>query len=256
MIRGTWDHAAVGLTLVASLLPVIAALVFDQGADVVPRMVIAALVVAGWQVVFRVASGVAFAPAGAVIAVAVGALAPQEAPLWQIMIAVSFGTVIGELVFGGWGRNMLSAGVVTLAFLSLSLPSAQFVPPGDLVAWACLPGAVILLATGILPLAVVLAASGAFAAAAYGLGLETVPCAPLAFALVWLVADPVASAATPLGRWIYGALAGALAAVLLAGPADAAKAVVFGALLAQIFAPLIDQGVIALAQARRKARHG
>ena len=67
------------------------------------------------EVVFRVALGVPFAPAGAVIAVAAGALAPQDAPLWQIMIAVSFGTVIGELVFGGWGRNMLSAGVVTLA---------------------------------------------------------------------------------------------------------------------------------------------
>jgi len=256
MIRGVWTHTAIGLTLAISLLPVLVALVIDQGADVVPRLALGALVITAWQVLFRIGLGVPFAPAAAVTAIAVGVLAPQDAPLWQILLAVSFGTVIGELIFGGWGRNFLSAATVSLAFLGLSVPAAHYTPPGDIVAYAVLPGAVILIATGILSLPVLIASVAGFALVANGLGLDALPAAPLAFALIYLIADPVASAATPLGRWIYGALAGALAALLIAGPAHAAQAAVFATLLAQIFAPLIDQGALALHRQRRKARHG
>ncbi len=256
MIRGVWTHTAIGLTLAISLLPVLVALVVDQGAGIVPLLASSALVIAAWQALFRIGLGVPFAPAGAITAIAVGVLAPQDAPLWQILLAVSFGTVIGELIFGGWGRSFLSAAIVSLAFLSLSVPAAQYTPPGVIVAYAMLPGAATLIATGILSLPVLIASIAGFALVGNGLTFDALPAAPLAFALIYLIADPVAAAATPLGRWIYGALAGALAALLMAGPAHAAQAVVFATLLAQIFAPLIDQGALALHRHRRKARHG
>ena len=49
-----------------------------------------------------------------VTAVAVGVLASSKLAAWQLILGVSFGSVIGELVFGGWGRNFLNSAVVTL----------------------------------------------------------------------------------------------------------------------------------------------
>src|SRR5690606_32677192 len=69
----------------------------------------------------------------------------------------------------------------------------------------------------------------------------------LAIGLVFLVGDPVASAATRWGRWIYGALAGGLASLFgWAGTGiDGPQPIVMAALVASLFAPLIDAGVIA-----------
>ena len=259
MIRGAWSHVTLGWIVAASLIPVAATLVLERGAAVLAPLLLSGLVILVWQVVFRFGGGVPLAPAGAVTAVAVALMAPPELPLWQIAVGVSFGTVIGELVFGGWGRNVLSGAVVALAFLSLSNPNAELVAAGNLVAVGVLPAAVVLLATGVLPFAVIAAGAAGFALAAGALGVEAPAVAALgtlAFALVFLLGDPVASAATVAGRWITGAAAGALAALLLAGPAGAAQAAVFATLLGSIFAPLIDQGAIAAGQSLRRRRHG
>ncbi|WP_299345521.1 RnfABCDGE type electron transport complex subunit D, partial [uncultured Maritalea sp.] len=80
----------------------------------------------------------------------------------------------------------------------------------------------------------------------------------LIFGLVFLACDPISSASTNLGRWLYGALIGTLVVVLGqtgAGPGSV-NAVVFAALLGSIFAPLIDHTVVTLNAHKRRKRHG
>lgn len=257
-MRGVWSHDAVGLVIAATLLPAIAAVLFEIGATAVPVMAVSAVVIAGWQLLFRATLGVPLSATGAVTAVALAVYAPADAPLWQVLLAASFGTVIGELIFGGWGRNFLSAAAVALGFLYLSMPTAQPADAGLLLALAALLGGLILWAAGILAWAVPAAGIGGFVLLSAALGTTEAALPALgtyAFALVWIAADPVAAAATRTGRWVYGALAGALAALLATG-ATPAQAAIFAALLASIFAPLIDQGVIAAETHFRRRRHG
>ncbi len=258
MIRGLWTSDTVGWLLVAAGAPAAVALFLDQGVPGLARLGMCLALVFAWQVVFRFNLGVPLAPASAVAALAVALIAPPGAPLWQVAVAISFGVVIGELVFGGWGRHFLSAGTVALAFLSLSVPNAVWVPAGDTLFWAVLPGAALLLVAGILPLALVVAYAAALAAVAAALGLDEPirgGAGTLAFAAVFLAADPVAAGATAAGRWIQGAVAGALTALLATGT-SLPQAAVFAILLAALFAPLVDQGVIALHFKRRRARRG
>ena len=115
----------------------------------------------------------------------------------------------------------------------------------------------LLLVTGVLSWQLVVALPMGLVLATLSLGAD--PAAPLfegslVLGLVFLICDPVASASTRIGRWIYGLLAGALVAIF--GWADAGiaapQAVVFAALLASLFAPLID--AVAVAVATRKWR--
>lgn len=261
MIRGVWSRDTVGWVIAAALLPTLAVLLLQDGLAAALRVGVALAVVAAWQGVFRVTAGMPMSPTALVSAVAVGVLAPGDLALWQLVLAVSFGTVLGELVFGGWGRNFLSGAVVTLAFVYISFPDVGHAPAGPMVALACLPAALMLLATGILPWRVPVAAVTALAATALLLGIDLAALAGLggvAFGLVFLLGDPVASPSTPAGRVVYGALGGALTALL--GPGfggvGAPQAVVFATLLASVFAPLIDHAVIAHWAWRRSARHG
>ena len=61
--------------------------------------------------------------------------------------------------------------------------------------------------------------------------------------LVLLVCDPVTSAATPLGRWLYGLLYGGLVLIFALGWSGAApvQIAVSAALLASLAAPLLDE---------------
>ncbi len=259
MTGGVWNRETVGWVLAAALLPVLAALVVERGADPLLRVVAGLAVTALWQALFRAAQGVPPSAAGAVTAVAVAVMAPEDLALWQIILGVSFGTVIGELVFGGWGRNVLGAATVALAFLYLSFPGTTPPPAGAVLLIGCTASAAILLATGILSVGVVVGALVAWWIVALALSADTMPTAgigALAFALVFLLGDPVAAAATPAGRWLHGALGGGLAALLVASASAVPQAAVFAALLASIAAPLIDQGVIAAAKHRRSRRHG
>jgi Na+-transporting NADH:ubiquinone oxidoreductase subunit B len=76
------------------------------------------------------------------------------------------------------------------------------------------------------------------------------------FATVFLIADPVTAASTSAGRWAYGLLAGVLLVAFgqAGGDPGSLRAVIFAALLAGIFAPLIDQAVIWLNVRRRRRR--
>lgn len=261
MIRGVWHRDTVGWLLVAAVLPSLGAVFVELGTNGLVRFALSLVVIFAWQAVFLVARAQPVSPIGVVTAVAVTLLAPGDLALWQLVLALSFGAVIGEGVFGGWGRNVLSAPVVTLAFLYFGFPETLHEGAGPVLALAALPGAAILLAAGILSWRVLAAVLVGLVAvtALFGADLAALPLAgSLVFGLVFLVGDPVASAATRPGRWAYGLLAGGLAGLFgwagtgIAGP----QTVVFATLVASLFAPLIDHAAIAAQNRLRRRRLG
>ena len=232
MIAGLWHRDVVGWMIVAALLPVAAVALVEQGASMVFGFGIALVVIALWQVVFLITRAQPLSPIALVTAFAVALLAPGTMEAWQLVIAVTFGSVIGEQIFGGWGRNLLHAGVVTLSFLYFAFPEIQHPGTSAFVALAVLPGALLLMATGIVSWQMIFASIAGLVGVTLALGQDVV--APflegsLIFGLVFLGGDPVTSAATRGGRWIYGFLCGAL--IALFGWADtgiaAPQAVVF-----------------------------
>lgn len=261
MVRGIWNRETIAWMLVGALLPVLAALLTERGTEAGLRVLIGLAVIGFWQLVFLIARGQPPSAAGAVTAVAVAVLAPGEVAVWQLALALSFGTVIGELVFGGWGRNVLNGAVVTLAFLYFGFPEIQHAPAGSMIALASGLSAILLVATGIVSWRALTGAVLVLLAVAASFGAEIAGFAfggSLVFGLVFLACDPVASAATNPGRWVYGGLTGGLAALFgWAGDGfGAPQTIVFATLLGSLFAPLIDHAVIAIGTRQRRRPHG
>lgn len=258
MIRGLWDREMVALLLIAALSPVALAWLWSEGTDAIARLAFALVVSGGWHVIFMLARAQPPSLAGAITALAVAMLAPEDLGAFRLALGISFGVVFGELVFGGWGRNVVNPATVTLAFLGFGFPAfawPDFVPP---VAWAAIGAAAIGGLLGVMPLGVI-ASAALFGVTAWAAGLPVGAVLPAAaIALVLLVADPVASPATPLGRWIYGGLYGALVLMFSAGWGGAApvQICVAAALLASLAAPLLDEIAIGLWVMRRRRRHG
>ena len=258
MMRGLWDREMVALLLLAALMPMALVWLWFGGLEAAARLALALLVSGIWHLVFMLARAQPPSLAGAVTALAVAMLAPLDLGLFQLVLGISFGAVFGELVFGGWGRNVVNPATVTLAFLGFGFPAfpwPDFVPP---VAWAVLPAAVIGVVSGIMPFGVI-AGAALVAALAAAAGVDVGPLLPVAgIVLVLLVLDPVASASTPLGRWLNGALYAALVLLFAQGWQGAApvQMAVAAALLASLAAPLLDEVAIALWIIRRRKRHG
>ncbi|MDO9524697.1 MAG: RnfABCDGE type electron transport complex subunit D [Gemmobacter sp.] len=252
-------HDANRLTLLAlvAILPPVSVALAERGAAALGVLGVAVILAVIWAAVFARVRGRPFGWDSLVTALVFAALVPDAVPLWQVAIGFSFGLVMGDLIFGGRGRGFLSPAAVGLAFLLFSFPVPDMAMSGMAARVAALGAAAILLVSGLLSWRVV----AGFAAGVIGLSFSAiiadvgafVPSATLLLGLVFLVGDPVAGASTNVGRWAYGLLAGALFVLLrLAGGIDL-PAIVFAALLASIFAPLIDQAVI-WANVRRRAR--
>ncbi len=190
---------------------------------------------------------------GITTALIVSILAPSDHALWQLALALSLGVVLAELVFGGRGFGFLSPAVVAASLLVFSFPEVALVPSTTNVAIATIPGAVLLLFLGLISWRVLL--STAVGTATFLVLTVDVLDAPtvaaaIAFCLVFLVCDPTAASATNPGRWIYGLLAGGLIVLFSGDPIPSTEGIVFAALIASIFAPLIDHLVV-LAYAKR-----
>jgi Na+-transporting NADH:ubiquinone oxidoreductase subunit B len=256
MMRGLWDREMVALLLLAALMPMALVWLWFGGLDAAARL--ALVISGGWHLIFMLARAQPPSLAGAITALAVAMLAPKDLGLLRLVLGISFGVVFGELVFGGWGRNVVNPATVTLAFLGFGFPAfpwPDFVPP---VAWAAIPAALIGMAAGVMP-AGVIGGAVAVGALAVALGLPVDHVIPVAgIVLVLLVADPVASSATTLGRWLCGALYGALVLMFATGWGGAApvQLSVAAALLTSLAAPLLDEIAIGLWLQRRRRRHG
>ncbi|NIN34817.1 MAG: NADH:ubiquinone reductase (Na(+)-transporting) subunit B [Gammaproteobacteria bacterium] len=75
-----------------------------------------------------------------------------------------------------------------------------------------------------------------------------------AFGTMFLATDPVTSASTDTGKWIFGLVIGALIIIIRVTNPVSPEGVMFAILLANIFAPLIDHGVIQ-ANIKRRRRY-
>jgi len=231
---------------------------YQRPAAAASLLVLSAAIVLAWHALFAWWRGRAFTLDGLVTAAAFALMLPAGSAAWQVAIALSFGVVVGEQIFGGRGRNFLNSSVIALAFLIFSFPAAGYDRGGPELALASLPGAVLLIASGLISWRVVAAAAAGFVAAAFAFGLAD-PFAGLlagsfAFAVVFLACDPVTAASTNPGRWLYGLIVGGLTA--LGRASDAGDGTVFAILIASMFAPLIDQAVIQINVVGRRRRYG
>lgn len=185
-------------------------------------------------------------------------LAPETVPIWQAVLALSFGAVLGELIFGGRGFGFLNAATVSLAFLAFSFPQTELSVLTPMAAYACLPGAVLLFLSGVISWRVVIATLVTIVVI-NGLRDLSFPSAyvepAMVFILVYIICDPAAASVTNGGRWLYGALVGFLIVLFNAGDTleFSTESLIFATLLGSIFAPLLDD--IIVRQNIRKRRH-
>lgn len=244
------------VTLMAILAPLTASIV-AHGPAGLAALALALVLAALWHLAFAKLRKRPPEWGGIVTAMIFVTLVPATVPLWQQGVALSFGLVMGDLIFGGRGRGFLSPAAVSLAFLLFSFPVDAAHTTDTASALAALAGGALLGIAGILSWRLVIGFCVAVAACASQWPVPMIwpawPSATLILGLVFLIGDPVAAACTNAGRWLYGFLAGGLLVLLAYAGGDILSSVVFAVLLAAIFAPLIDQGVI-WANIRRRAR--
>jgi Na+-transporting NADH:ubiquinone oxidoreductase subunit B len=260
-MRGAWTADRIAVAFIVAVLPPLAGALYGQGVALMLELAVTLFVTFGWQIVFAWSRHSPIGWDGIVTAIAFVIMLPAAVPLWQIAMALTFGVVTGEQIFGGRGRAFLNPAAVGLAFLFFSFPAGAEGAASDLIGLATLPGAVLLVVLGLISWRVIVAAFAGFAAAALLAGVADlitliIP-GSFAFGLIFFGCDPVSAAATNPGRLIYGALIGALTiAFSSAGGAVETSAVVFAILLGAIFAPLIDHIVVLLNARRKRRRHG
>jgi Na+-transporting NADH:ubiquinone oxidoreductase subunit B len=263
MTRPVWDANRLTLALAAGAAIPLAARIAETGAALVPALGLALALALVWQAVFSRARCRPMAWDGVVTALVFVLLVPDGVPLWQQALSLSFGIVLGSLIFGGRGRGFLNPVVVSLSFLLISFQGIPDAAAGAPVLVAAGVSGALLLALGLVSWRIVTGfalAAGLLALSRPG-GAADLSSATLLISLVFLIADPVAAACTNTGRWLHGALSGALL-ILFATGTEAIiglDPVISAAFLASLFAPLIDQGVIwrnTRLRARRQIRGG
>ncbi|QDZ01551.1 RnfABCDGE type electron transport complex subunit D [Nitratireductor mangrovi] len=258
-VMARWDHQRITFVTVAALLPAV-----GMSIDGRPTLFLSALGVVlaaalAWSWLFAhfrqrplewdwIMTGMTFA-----------ILVPDTVPIWQQLLALSFGVVMGEQIFGGRGRNFLHPTTVALAFLMFSFPGDYQKPDHTALAVAASAGGLLLLGLRIVSWRVLcgIAIGATVSLMVSGEGDWHPLLTGIAMiSVIFLIADPVAAASTNPGRWLYGLLAGMLMVVFghAGGDPGSLRAIVFAALLAGVFAPLIDQIVIWLNVRRRRRR--
>jgi Na+-transporting NADH:ubiquinone oxidoreductase subunit B len=254
-----WNSHSVTLASAIALLPALIVAVVDRFPVIFAPFLLALALGFAWPLLFAQLRKFPLRWDGLLTACVFVMLLPSTVPVWQSGLALSFGLVFGDLIFGERGRSFLNPATVGLAFLIFSFPGIDPVPAGLIQTIAAALGGAILLGYGLLSWRVVTAFAIGVAAPSFMLsgleGLGAIQSATLLLGLVFLVGDPGAAACTNAGRWVYGGLAGGLV-VLLGQAGDGVGSLsptVFAALLASILAPLIDQIVILL-NVRRRAR--
>ena len=128
---------------------------------------------------------------------------------------------------------------------------------GETCMWAILLGAILLIATGVASWKTMLSifAGGALTAWLFNqFGAETAAAnypwymhlisGGFAFGAVFMATDPVTSARTECGKWIYGALIGFMAVVIRVLNPGYPEGMMLAILLMNAFAPLIDWCVV------------
>lgn len=82
-----------------------------------PLYIVTMIVGIGWETLFAKINNHEINEGFFVTGLVFPLTCPPNIPLWQVVIAISFGTVIGKEIFGGTGRNFLNPALVARAFL-------------------------------------------------------------------------------------------------------------------------------------------
>lgn len=262
LLHSAWDSRRINLVSLLAILPPLAAAVYLRGAEYCWVVGLAVTVALGWQTLFALVRRAVPGWEGLISALAFALLVPEQTALWQQALALSFGVVMGEQVFGGRGWSFVNPVVVALAFLLFSFPSLELQPSGVWLAAASLPGALLLLVSGLISWRVL--AGIIVGLVAFELMLDSASewqeliTGTMVFGMVFLACDPFSAAASNSGRWIYGFLTGALAIVFGQGGGEPGSVyqLAFALLVGSVFAPLIDRAVVALNIRRRRLRDG
>lgn len=131
---------------------------FAGGLPVVLPLVIVSYVVGfGWEIVFAAIRKHPVSEGVFVTAMLFPLVLPPTTPLWQAVLGITFGIVIGKEIFGGTGRNFLNPALTGRAFLFFAYPATM---SGDAVWTAALQvkDAAVDAVSGATPLAVAAAA--------------------------------------------------------------------------------------------------
>ncbi len=188
---------------------------------------------------------------------------PAADPIWAMTGGYGGSGMFGQVA--GSGMEALSRAGLSWhqSFIGVE-PDAI----GVTSAAACIIGAVVLVATGVASWRVMLAVLiGGIATVLLvnSAGHEAGPIFMLpwywqltlggfAFGAVFLATDPVCSASTNSGRWIYGLLIGAMIILVRVANPSHPDGVMMAVLLGNIFAPLIDYGVVRMNIRKRALR--
>jgi len=76
-----------------------------------------------WEVVFAVKRGHEINEGFFVTSILFSLIVPATIPLWQVVLGISFGVVIGKEIFGGTGKNFLNPALTGRAFLFFAYPA-------------------------------------------------------------------------------------------------------------------------------------
>jgi Na+-transporting NADH:ubiquinone oxidoreductase subunit B len=101
-----------------------------------PIFLVALLVGAFWEVLFATLRRRPLDEGLLVIAWFLALLLPATTPLYQVALGMSFGIVVGKLIYGGSGRYLVNPALLGLAFLVFSYHNVLF---GE-GAWVPVPG--------------------------------------------------------------------------------------------------------------------
>ncbi|MCP4132032.1 MAG: NADH:ubiquinone reductase (Na(+)-transporting) subunit B [bacterium] len=344
-IRDHYDIKRMMVTVIIALMPVAAFGVYNTGYQhflsmgqsagifdcvlkgtllTVPVFIVAYGVGGFWELVFAVVRKHEINEGFLVTGFIIPLILPPDVPIWQIVLATSFGVIIGKEVFGGTGMNIFNPALVTRAFLFFAYPASMSgdevwtaagdkvvdsytmatplsylsaLPektPGDVVTlladrgydfWnmflGLIPGsvgetsAVIIMVMGIYLMMVGVASWRIMLsvfAGGYLMGLLLNLLAPspgsllaipahyhlvmggFAFGAVFMATDPVSSAATNTGKYIYGFFIGVLAVLVRSLNPAYPEGMMLAILFMNAFAPLIDHVAVWRNTKRRLAR--
>ena len=250
-LRGIWSADRVAFVTLLCLLPPLGVAIYGKGMPLLTIVALSIIVALGWQVGFALLRKRRISWDGIGTAIIFALVVGETVPLWQIALAVTFGIVLGEQIFGGRGYNFLNPAVVALAFLTFSFTGTFFTEPAPYLAVATAPSAIFLIATRLISWRMLVGIMAGLVA--IGLLHEQTFQPELLggsflFIVVFLACDPIASSSTNLGRWVNGLLIGGLAWVFTpsGGIPTEPEALIPAILLASVFAPLIDTLVVML----------
>lgn len=102
----------------------------------IPIAIVVYLTGAFWEMLFAFVRGHEVNEGFFVTGILFTLIVPPSIPLWQLVLGVSFGIVIGKEVFGGTGKNFLNPALAGRAFLFFAYPAQM---SGDAV-WTAVDG--------------------------------------------------------------------------------------------------------------------